>query len=44
VPDNTHHALAMGQAAAGCLHGDGTFDQQGWAARRDGFRSHVVED
>lgn len=44
VPDNTHHALAMGQAAAACLRADGTFDAQRWAAQRDGFRSHVVED
>jgi protoporphyrinogen oxidase len=44
TPDNTHHALAMGWAAAEALGPDGTFDLAGWQAARDGFRSFVVED
>jgi protoporphyrinogen oxidase len=44
VPDNTHHALAMGQAAAGCLGQDGTVDAAAWAVARAGFRDNVVED
>jgi protoporphyrinogen oxidase len=44
TPDNTHHALAMGWAAADALHPDGTFDHTAWQADRDGFRSFVVED
>lgn len=44
TPDNTHHALAMGWAAAEALGADGRFDTQAWTAARDGFRSFVVED
>lgn len=44
VPDNTHHALAMGAAAAAALTDDGGFDRAAWTAARDGFRTHVVED
>jgi protoporphyrinogen oxidase len=44
TPDNTHHALAMGWAAAGALDGAGHLDQRRWLAARDGFRSFVVED
>jgi protoporphyrinogen oxidase len=44
TPDNTHHALAMGWAAADALGADGSFDTAAWAAARDGFRSFVVED
>jgi protoporphyrinogen oxidase len=44
TPDNTHHALAMGWAAADALRPDGTLDGQRWRAARDGFRSFVVED
>jgi len=44
TPDNTHHALAMGWAAADALRPDGTLDAERWRARRDGFRSFVVED
>jgi hypothetical protein len=44
TPDNTHHALAMGFAAADALRPDGSFDAELWRARRDGFRSFVVED
>jgi protoporphyrinogen oxidase len=44
APDNTHHALVMGEAAAASLRGDGSFDVAAWRRARDGFRSHVVED
>jgi protoporphyrinogen oxidase len=44
VPDNTHHALAMADAAAGALALDGQFDRTAWRRSRDGFRTHVVED
>ena len=44
VPDNTHHALAMGWAAADALASDGTFDRSAWSAARDRFAAHVVED
>ncbi len=44
VPDNTHHALAMGWEAAAALAPDGTFDHAAWARARTGFRSFVVED
>jgi protoporphyrinogen oxidase len=44
VPDNTHHALAMGAAAAAALRSDGSFDRASWTAARDTFRTHVVED
>jgi protoporphyrinogen oxidase len=42
--DNTHHALAMGLAAADALRSDGSFDEARWAASRAEFRDHVVED
>ena len=44
VPDNTHHVLAMGRAAAGCLREDGTLDSRAWAEARASFRAFVVED
>ena len=44
VPDNTHHVLAMGRAAAGCLRADGTLDAVAWQHARAGFRRFVVED
>jgi protoporphyrinogen oxidase len=44
TPDNTHHALAMGWAAADALRPGGGFDREAWLAARDGFRSFVVED
>ena len=44
TPDNTHHALAMGWAAADALRSDGTFDEVAWRAARDGFRQFIVED
>jgi protoporphyrinogen oxidase len=44
VHDNTHHAIYMAQAAAGCLREDGTIDADAWAAQREIFATHVVED
>lgn len=44
VPDNTHHALAMGFAAAACVARDGTVDYAAWASARASFRGNVVED
>jgi protoporphyrinogen oxidase len=44
VPDNTHHVLAMGAAAADALGADGRFDEVAWRRARDRFASHVVED
>ena len=44
VPDNTHHALAMGWAAADALGPTARWDDAALGARRDGFRSFVVED
>jgi protoporphyrinogen oxidase len=41
--DNTHHALAMGYAAAGCLGAAG-FDHDAWMEHRKVFETHVVED
>lgn len=42
--DNTHHALAMAYAAAGCLSDTGAVDRQQWQEHRREFESHVVED
>ena len=42
--DNTHHAYAMAWAAAEALSPGGEFDRQSWAAARERFRAHVVED
>lgn len=44
VPDNTHHALLMGQEAARSVRDDGSIDRDRWGRVRDGFREHVVED
>ena len=44
VHDNTHHAIYMAQAAAHCLHDDGSFDRTLWASKRRIFETHVVED
>jgi protoporphyrinogen oxidase len=44
VPDNTHHALAMGWAAAEAVGPDGRWDQAAWDKSRDSFRDFVVED
>lgn len=42
--DNTHHALAEGEAVAGCLRADGTWDAVAWAMAAERFSHHVVED
>ena len=42
--DNTHHALAMADAASDCLTDDANFDRDRWAECRLAFQSHVVED
>jgi protoporphyrinogen oxidase len=42
--DNTHHALAMGLAAADALAPDGSLDVNRWRFARASFREHVVED
>lgn len=42
--DNTHHALAMAYAAVECLDHQGRFDHDRWAACREEFTHHVVED
>lgn len=44
VPDNTHHALLMGQEAAASVRDDGSIDHARWDRVREEFRSHVVED
>ena len=44
VHDNTHHALAMARAAVRCLDDRGGFDEGRWAASREAFTAHVVED
>ena len=44
VPDNTHHVLAMGAAVADAVGADGTVDEAAWAADRERFTTHVVED
>ena len=44
VPDNTHHVMAMGRAAAACLRSDGTLDAAAWQSARAEFRRFVVED
>ncbi|MBA2532726.1 MAG: FAD-dependent oxidoreductase, partial [Nocardioidaceae bacterium] len=42
--DNTHHAMVMALAAVDCLTADGGWDETRWAAARERFRAHVVED
>lgn len=42
--DNTHHALAMAHGAVDCLDFEGNFDKTKWAAYREVFETHVVED
>ncbi len=43
VHDNTHHALAMAYDAVDALGRDG-FDTLAWAAARERFAAHMVED
>ena len=42
--DNTHHALAMAEAAVAALGRGGGWDDDAWRAARERFRAHVVED
>lgn len=42
--DNTHHALAMARDAVACIRDDLSFDRAAWAAARERFARHVVED
>lgn len=42
--DNTHHALAMARDAVACVSSSMEFDRAGWAAARERFAHHVVED
>ena len=44
VPDNLHHTMAMGRAVAEVVGPDGSIDQDRWSAKRQAFRTHVVED
>jgi protoporphyrinogen oxidase len=44
VHDNTHHTMAMAYALAACLDDRGGFDRRRWAAARQAFDTHVVED
>jgi protoporphyrinogen oxidase len=42
--DNTHHAFAMAYGAVDCLDENGTLNDMRWAAYRDEFSHHTVED
>ena len=44
APDNLHHALAMGDAAAKALGSDCSFNGDSWKASLEAFQTHVVED
>ncbi|HEV2088374.1 MAG TPA: hypothetical protein VGR21_08690, partial [Cryptosporangiaceae bacterium] len=47
VHDNTHHAIAMANDAVDALQrggGEGRRDEPAWAAARERFTHHVVED
>ena len=44
TPDNLHHVLRMGVAAADCLGSDGSFDRAAWAEALEEFEGFVVED
>lgn len=43
VPDNLHHVLQMGEAAAGAIS-DGEIDRRVWTQRLREFAAHVVQD
>lgn len=43
VPDNIHHVLAMGRAAASVLTAEG-IDHAAWNVAREEFATHVVQD
>ncbi len=42
--DNTHHAFAMAYGAAACIDDTGQVDREKWAAYREEFATHTVED
>jgi protoporphyrinogen oxidase len=42
--DNTHHAIVMAYDAVAALGTGGDFDESAWAAARERFATHVVED
>lgn len=44
VPDNLHHVLAMGAAAASAVGPTGIIDHDQWSRSLAMFASHVVED
>ena len=44
VPDNLHHVLTMGDAAAGAVDPGGEIDWLSWGRSLDSFERHVVED
>lgn len=44
VPDNLHHVLSMGAAAAAALGDEATVDRRKWRASLDEFATHVVQD
>jgi len=44
VHDNTHHAMRMAYDAVDSLRDDGSLDVAAWAAARERFAAHVVED
>jgi len=44
VPDNLHHVLAMGEAAAGVTAGRDPVDRAAWLRHLDDFATHVVQD
>lgn len=44
TPDNTHHVIEMGFAAARCVDPDGVIDPAAWTQERARFDDFVVED
>lgn len=44
TPDNLHHVLQMGNAAADAIRSDGSLDRQAWDVAIKEFASFVVED
>jgi len=44
APDNLHHALSMGHAAANALDSNTSFAHNSWKSSLEEFQTHVVED
>jgi protoporphyrinogen oxidase len=44
VPDNLHHVMAMGRAAAAVVRPDGSIDRTAWERAIAEFARHVVQD